>query len=118
MSFETMTTTRCYTCDIQFSFPSDWSERRRQDRNDFYCPMGHSQHWTSKTDKEIIAEKERELSAVRTALYKANDDKEKMARKLKRVKVGVCPECNRSFENLKRHMASKHVAHKKSKRKA
>jgi len=45
------------------------------------------------------------------ALQKASQhasDAAKAQRKLKRVHRGVCPDCNRSFENLARHMHTKH----------
>ena len=46
------------------------------------------------------------MSELRAILR--NHMKDKLARKLKRVGRGVCPECNRTFQNLASHMACKH----------
>lgn len=58
-------------------------------------------------EKELAAEKQR----LQLALARENNEraaKEKALRKLKRVGRGVCPECNRTFSNLAKHMNCKH----------
>lgn len=75
-----------------------------------YCKTGWGYSGNSENEKlkrELEAEKKRKESA----LARENEErlaKEKLARKLKRVGRGVCPECNRSFQNLARHMNCKH----------
>jgi hypothetical protein len=109
----------CITCGCVFYIPSVLQARRKETHEIIFCPTGHEQHYTGKTEaqklKEALEAKQRELDAqakalinVRGDLYKANDDKSKMARKLDRLKNGVCSECHRTFENLQRHMNTKH----------
>jgi len=77
-----------------------------------YCRTGWGYAGNSENEKlrrELAAEKQRKEAA----LARENElrvEKEKVERKLKRVNRGVCPECNRSFQNLVRHMAGKHGA--------
>ena len=75
-----------------------------------YCRTGWGYAGNSENEKlrrELAAEKQRKEAA----LARENElrvEKEKVERKLKRVNRGVCPECNRSFQNLARHMSTKH----------
>lgn len=113
----TMTVILCYKCGIEFHVATNWNANRIEDKNSFFCPNGHSQSYVGKTDREKLAEKEAELAKVRSALYAERDDKEKAQAKLsrisKRIHAGVCPKCNRTFENVALHMKSKHTGTKK-----
>lgn len=55
----------------------------------------------SRRNEELREEAKRERN-------RANGYKGHATRITKRAKAGVCPCCNRSFENLRRHMASQH----------
>jgi len=84
-----------------------------------FCPNGHSQVYVGKTEAQKLQdlldaekrrvemfrrenqEKERQLSAQKGLTTKFKN-------KLARVDNGVCPECNRTFQNVARHMQSKH----------
>lgn len=90
----------------------------------FYCPNGHQQHY-SKSEAQKLREqletRDRELRKSkcetlneRNAKLAVEAEKAKVERKLARVKRGVCPCCNRSFNNLQRHMATKHADQKTS----
>lgn len=74
----------------------------------FYCPNGHRQHYTqSESDRlrGLLDEANRsktQLAANYAALQREHN------RVTKRVSAGVCPCCNRTFQNLARHMASRH----------
>ena len=105
-------TTVCITCGCVIGMQDGYYDRRAEDHRDFHCPNGHKQHFVDESDAEKNARLLREEQArhART-LARENEEraaKEKLARKLKRVTRGVCPECNRAFENLARHMACKH----------
>ena len=75
-----------------------------------YCKTGWGYSGNSENEKlrrELQAERQRKESA----LARENEEraaKEKLERKLKRVDRGVCPQCNRTFANLARHMTCKH----------
>jgi hypothetical protein len=112
----------CYKCGILFGVPNHWVKTRREDKDWFYCPNGHQQHFTkSVTDdlaeklsraKQQLAEKDddlrrqrefREAAERRTAAARGQVTKLK-----KRASAGVCPCCNRSFRELTLHMSQKH----------
>ena len=118
----------CCNCKVQMWVPDALQEAAKHNRGpngiQFYCAYGHSQHYLigeSETDK---LRRERDRLAQRIA---ERDDELKRQRELRqgterrlaatqgvvtriknRVGKGVCPCCNRTFENLHRHMHTKH----------
>ena len=101
---------------------ADFQRRRREDGQGFYCPAGHRQSYTESTvqqlqkelkRKEEVLQREREwnesLRKSRDAAHRsAAAYKGKVTRIKNRIHNGVCPCCNRHFENLQRHMKNKH----------
>lgn len=74
---------RCWTCPyckVSWGYPGKTEAQKERDRH---------QQTLSRLNAEIA-------------------ERERLARKLKRVERGTCPHCNRSFQNLARHMACKH----------
>jgi len=109
----------CAECSTLFGMTEDMQERRRRDHKTFYCPMGHSNYYGAKSDiekarDEAKAAKDRaarlsaELDQTNASLTATRGVVTRQKRKLQRVTNGVCPECSRSFQDLKRHMKSKH----------
>lgn len=117
--FITLEKLHCVECAGVFALTKDFCDRRRQYSGSFHCPYcQHSQGWFETEEKwlrkqlaasqeetrrakcEIMAESQRKVEAQKAA--------DKANRKLHRVKCGVCPDCNRSFQNLKRHIETKH----------
>lgn len=108
VSFQLIAET-CINCGIIFGIPNEWRDKRVQDHRNMFCPNGHQQHYPAETDLE----KERRKSAMLADQVRMErEQREKAERKLKRISRGVCPECNRSFANVERHMKSKHKEHK------
>lgn len=113
----------CAACGVIFGLPKRLEEKRREDHTSFYCPNGHSLVFRGKSEAEKLRDElakqksQREFieAQLATALLE-NDHRERQLRAAKgritkirnRVGKGVCPCCNRSFENLQRHMHSKH----------
>lgn len=106
----------CCNCGIPFFMPKYFKDARYKSHDLFYCPQGHPQHYTSETnsEKEIRELKERldreafNKRMVENQLLDTINEKNILSRKLKRVHKGVCPCCNRTFENLQKHMETKH----------
>lgn len=117
----------CCNCGVTFAMTRELHQRCRDNPGprgrSFYCPNGHGQHYTAETEaqrlqREINRLKQNQayLEETRQAARddaehqrrRANGYKGHAARITKRAKAGVCPCCNRSFENLRRHMASQH----------
>jgi hypothetical protein len=119
-----METTTC-GCGLAFAVPSHWLNARREDRTGFYCPAGHPLRYVEKTRADLLAE---ELSRVRQQLAEAHDTareadaarvaaerqaataRGQVTRLNRRAAAGVCPCCNRTFQALAKHMATKHPA--------
>jgi uncharacterized protein with NRDE domain len=113
----------CPKCGIEYAAPKTFMEECRKDPTIyFHCPNGHGRHFSeSEADKlrkerdrlaQRIAEKDDQIRHQRE-LTEAADRRAAAARgqvtKIKnRVGHGVCPCCNRTFENLHRHMATQH----------
>lgn len=115
-------TLTCCSCGITFAVPTYWRQQRLDDKAWFYCPNGHPQHFTeSEIDrlkkeleqqkrsvewwKNSAASKESQLKGANIQLGKV---KAKLHRTERRIANGVCPCCHRSFQNVMRHMKTKH----------
>lgn len=108
----------CISCGVVFAIPETLIDNLRRNSGFYHCPNGHSQGWAESEAQKL----KKQLEAVQVQLrvskcetlaeqnrrIEAEDSKEKAEKKLRRVKNGVCPCCNRSFQNLARHMAIKH----------
>lgn len=122
--FTTFHELKCCECGVMFGMTPDVYAVRRQDNRNFFCPHGHEQHFPKgKTEAEKLRE-ERDRLAQRIAqkddrIKELQDQRDHEQRrvaaakgqvtKLKnRAAAGVCPCCTRHFDNLQRHMASKH----------
>lgn len=85
----------CGHCGIQFAVPERWLDDRRSKHDTFYCPNGHPRVFAAESREEKLARERAE-------------DETTDERRLRGVAAGVCPCCNRTFQQLARHMASKH----------
>lgn len=112
----TLVTEDCCVCGILFAMPEDFRDMLTRKTNKlFYCPNGHSQHYMGLTYEEKLRRAEarathfadqRDAAERSARAYKGQATKAK--KKLERVEAGVCPECKRSFQNLRRHMENQH----------
>lgn len=103
----------CVNCGVEFAWPKEMRDARLKDKKSFYCPNGHSMSWSgpNATERELSETKSRLAQVERDAAFKAEQIKtleRKAKRQTRRIHAGVCPHCNRTFEQLARHMASKH----------
>lgn len=120
---EVLCVVHCAHCGIPFGMTQDFEQRRRNDHEGFYCPKGHSNWYSSKSEAEILKqqlqEKEREnqfkqqrIDSLHNTVTEKNNSirslKGAKTRMMNRVKNGVCPCCNRMFADLQRHFKSKH----------
>jgi len=117
------------TCGILFAIPEKLNRsaltHRGQSGWQISCPLGHTWHYTGDNEetrlrKQLEREREHSASLVsRLDQTEAHLRGEKAAKtriknerdRLKqRATAGVCPhpECHRHFENLERHVATKH----------
>lgn len=108
----------CCDCSIRWAMSEDYIDLRRDDGQAFYCPNGHGQVYRDNL-KSRNRELEQQLDAARQLARQERDAAEREMRRhaatkgqltkaRKRAASGVCPCCHRSFENMARHMATKH----------
>jgi len=107
----------CYSCGTQFAMDETLEENRRRDHKTFYCPNGHGQCWTGKSDIEqareslrwerdraarLLAERDQISASLRTT-------KGHVTRLRNRAASGECPfGCGRRFAGLTEHIAKAH----------
>lgn len=105
----------CGECGIEFGVPAHFYNERRNNGGGWYCPNGHRRAFKEPVVdqlrrqrdrlKQAIAEKE---DALDSAYRQVSAARGQITKLKKRASAGVCPCCNRTFQNLQRHMASKH----------
>lgn len=107
----------CFSCGTPFALSRDFYENRIADKKAWYCPNGHRQHFVGQTDKEKLAQARATITHLgdqKDAAQRSADSYKghftRVKRQVERVEKGVCPHCNRSFADLRRHMESKHQA--------
>ena len=111
--------TDCSRCGLAFALPQEFINRRREDREPFYCPNGHALSYGKTANEKKIESLERNLEWARNSAMgheRRADAAERSLRATKgvvtkmkkRAAAGVCPCCSRTFQNLARHMAGQH----------
>jgi hypothetical protein len=108
----------CCNCGVAFGMTREFSDRRKRDHRDFYCPSGHGQHYTAESD----AEREKRLRIAAQARAAILEDAYEMERRSKaalkghltrarnKIAAGNCPvpDCGQHFANVREHMKHKH----------
>jgi hypothetical protein len=112
----------CCRCKTEFAFSDEIHTAALQRRESFmfYCPNGHQQCYvTGETDesklrrerdryKQQLAQRDDEIATQSKLIANLQKQNKAVTRKVERANHGVCTECNRSFVNVARHMATKH----------
>lgn len=107
---------QCCNCNVAFALTDDFIQRRRNDHKTLYCPAGHGNYFSGKNEAEKLREQlaqvehQRDRARMTTEQVRSERDAIAKAHRKMRVRVmnGVCPCCNRSFDDLRQHMATKH----------
>ena|SRR5258708_7341923 len=110
----------CYSCITHFAMDEALYRRRLEDGGSFWCPNGHSQHFTESEVQKLKRENQalkRDEAWAQQLLAKEQElhaeTKSKLRKTNRRIANGVCPCCHRNFVNVARHMGSKHPDFKK-----
>ena len=114
----------CGECGIEHFVPRAFDDEQlsRGSKGGWWCPNGHHRVYRESEAEKIgrerdrlkqqLAQKDDEIRHQRdlreAAERSAAARKGQVTRLKNRAAAGVCPCCNRSFENLRRHMTSKH----------
>jgi chromosome segregation ATPase len=117
-------------CAVTFGMPEHMEQQRRKDHAAFYCPNGHRQYFTGKSEAEKLKEQLAQAEKEKQLLIKKKEWAEQgrqlaqhdakvarshakravtISRKLRqRLKTGQCPCCELKFDNLEEHMTKEH----------
>ena len=101
---------KCPNCGVIFWLEEEYKKHRQNDHRAVYCPNGHNLYYPEQTEEErlrgLLLSRERDY---RQATKERDKYKKQVTQLEKRVRAGVCPHCHRHFENLERHMMTKHA---------
>ena len=120
---ETLVVIHCHKCHVPFGLEQSHYDRARASKDvSFFCTNGHEAIFKKSREQELeenlaMARRGRELT--QNALTATRDQLEATERSLRghkaaktriknRIAAGVCPCCNRSFQNVARHMSGQH----------
>lgn len=99
-------------CDQQFGMPENWYLETKRTGATWWCPKGHPRVWLGETTEqklEAAEARQRHLQdQLEAAEREAENQRRTIIRERSRFANGVCPCCNRSFTNVRRHMSTKH----------
>lgn len=107
----------CFKCGIAFAMPEPFYRVKLNDHTSFWCPNGHEQHYVpGKTREQLLKEQvdrerrrgDRWRDEAEAEARSHSATKGHLTRAKRRVAHGVCPCCNRHFQNLQDHMEDEH----------
>ena len=109
----------CGSCHIVYGMPVEYFENRRKDHGSWRCPNTDCDSTWSYSGENTEEKLKRQLSAANEMARRfelegkvseraARAYKGQVTKIKKRIVNGVCPECNRCFKNVRRHMEAKH----------
>ena len=115
----------CWKCKCEVWLPTPlYKAAKHSSRISFFCAYGHEAIFSegeTEADKlrrerdmlkQQMAQKDDEIAAVRQQRDRAREDNNRLAgaalKAKKRSAAGVCQACNRQFQNVARHMHTKH----------
>ncbi len=116
-----MRSATCPNCKVLHAFPEHVYKVAMERRADsgITCPNGHGWHYRPQAQINEEAEIRRERDRLKQQMAQRDDEVAEQRRKVadlerkaaaakKRASAGVCPCCSRTFQNVARHMATKH----------
>lgn len=111
----------CCSCGTVFAMDADLRQRLLdKPSTSFYCPRGHSQHYTATSEAQRLKDENERLkqrldlerrtheAAMHGEQIRRGKAEAALRRTTERVNAGVCPYCNRTVAQLARHVHTKH----------
>jgi Zn ribbon nucleic-acid-binding protein len=119
---EVLQAVECVSCGVSFAMPMSLYNKRLEDHKAFWCPNGHGGYFPRETEAEKLAKQlvatRAQLDQKEMAIRDSRREAERAHKETAKIKrwatAALCPCCNRSFVQLRRHIAAKHpdIAHK------
>lgn len=122
----TLESQSCWNCGGTYALNAHFVNTRREDGKSWHCPYCEkgtrfSETESEKLKKEVEYQKNRVIAEqqchdqtkaeLRETEQRRRAEKGAKTRIKNRIERGVCIHCNRSFQDLQRHMATKHKEH-------
>jgi hypothetical protein len=118
----TLTVITCGVCHVPFAIPDNMYRKVHRDGSLFYCPNGHHIYYYEDENTKLKAQLDQAKSEAKWQRHHrevaeqeakhheavARGYKGALVKTKKRIGRGVCPNCNRHFADVERHMACKH----------
>lgn len=116
----------CGTCGTPFGMQEEVYDHCYREGGFWTCPNGHRRGWEKGNEERLEVELRRERDRLKQRQAQLEDEvqwqrkareaaersasahKGQVTRLKNRAKAGVCPCCNRTFQNLAAHMKTKH----------
>ena len=105
----------CCTCGIPIAMTESQQRQYNENGMTITCVLGHGtvrrESDNLRLQRELRETQDKLASAEtrqRTAMLTLDAEIKKRQRLERRVKAGVCPHCQRTFQNVARHMKSQH----------
>lgn len=108
---------QCGVCGIEYAIPEKMAQHAQNEGGFHHCPNGHSWGWPKDGSRVEKLRRERDRLQQRQAYLEERAEtaersaaafKGQITKLKKRASAGVCPCCNRTFQNLQRHMKTQH----------
>lgn len=110
-----MTPMKCGECGVPFMVPRYFDDERQSTGKGWYCPNGHCRVYRKSKVQELEeklanAQRQAQQQQMRAldATERAKTTERQYLRIRQRIMAGVCPCCNRTFQNVARHMQTQH----------
>lgn len=117
-----LVTETCFRCGVVFAMAQEFRQQRVKDKQTFYCPAGHGQHYTENEEdrlRALLQQTEQRLNSYREYADNLADNlnaekkghastKGQLTKTRKRANAGVCLDCHRSFPDVGQHRRDKH----------
>ena len=102
-------------CGLIFAMTLEFYDETLRTGREWFCPNGHRRFWAGKTTEQKLqaaqARNQHLADQLRAATRDAESSRVALVRDRQRFANGVCPCCNRSFENVRRHMETQHPSY-------
>jgi hypothetical protein len=102
----TLTEINCGKCGGTYAINERYREDCHEHGRSWHCP--YCQAGWGYASRGLLEQEQARHQATLSRLNEAQAERQRLENKLKRVQRGVCPHCNRTFQNLAAHMKCKH----------
>ena len=108
---------QCGGCGVWHAIPAKLHETCLEEGGFWYCPNGHQRGYREGKHAKEALRRERDALKQRVAQLddavaeerrRRGDAEKKLSSARRRATAGVCPCCNCTFQNVQRHMKTKH----------